>query len=124
MADALFKLGISANGKEPMTLKQIEQKSGKWQSDIYSTIKATNNMVSIINAKGSDLGIVDTDMYIYIMTYSFPCQDLSKAGKQKGMSKDGGTRSGLLWEVERLLGECEELPQILLMEKRAGCGRH
>ncbi len=29
---------------------------------------------------------------------------------------DTSTRSGLLWEVERILDECEELPQILLME--------
>ena len=40
------------------------------------------------------------------MTYSFPCQDLSLAGKRKGMS-DTSTRSGLLWEVERILDECE-----------------
>ena len=33
------------------------------------------------------------------------------------MKKGSGTRSGLLWEVERLLNECEtELPQVLLME--------
>lgn len=32
------------------------------------------------------------------------------------MAKGSGTRSGLLWEVERLLNETEELPQILLME--------
>jgi DNA (cytosine-5)-methyltransferase 1 len=38
------------------------------------------------------------------------------AGKQKGMAKGENTRSGLLWEVERLLNECTELPQILLME--------
>ena len=50
------------------------------------------------------------------MTYSFPCQDLSRAGKGLGMEKCGGTRSGLLWEVERLLRECKELPQVLLME--------
>lgn len=50
------------------------------------------------------------------MTYSFPCQDLSLAGNMKGMEKNSGTRSGLLWEVERLLNECKELPQILLME--------
>ena len=52
------------------------------------------------------------------MTYSFPCQDLSIAGKGKGMS-DTSTRSGLLWEVERILNECYELgnlPQVLLME--------
>lgn len=51
-----------------------------------------------------------------MLTYSFPCQDLSVAGNMKGMSRDSGTRSGLLWEVERLLNEVEELPQILLME--------
>ena len=32
------------------------------------------------------------------------------------MAKGENTRSGLLWEVERLLNECDELPQILLME--------
>ena len=32
------------------------------------------------------------------------------------MKKDSGTRSGVLWEVERLLNETENLPQILLME--------
>ena len=32
------------------------------------------------------------------------------------MSKGGSTRSGLLWQVERLLSEVDELPQILLME--------
>ena len=51
------------------------------------------------------------------MTYSFPCQDLSKAGKGKGMAKHSGTRSGMLWEVERILDECNgNLPQVLLME--------
>ena len=32
------------------------------------------------------------------------------------MDKESGTRSGLLWEVERLLNEVESLPDILLME--------
>ena len=32
------------------------------------------------------------------------------------MAKGENTRSGLLWEVERLLNECDELPQVLLME--------
>lgn len=47
------------------------------------------------------------------------CQDLSLAGNRKGMSRGSGTRSGLLWEVERLLKECKEkgnLPSLLLME--------
>lgn len=72
--------------------------------------------MDIRDVKGEDLGIADTDKYCYLMTYSFPCQDLSVAGKGAGMSKDSGTRSGLLWEVERLLNETEHLPQVLLME--------
>ena len=83
----------------------------------YNAIHGTDfPTMDIIEIKGEDLGITHTDKYCYILTYSFPCQDLSVAGKMQGMSKDSGTRSGLLWEVERLLGEVKELPQVLLME--------
>ena len=83
----------------------------------YNAIHGTNfEPKDITKIKAEDLGIIETDKYEYIMTYSFPCQDLSLAGKQRGMAKGSGTRSGLLWEVERLLSECKELPQILLME--------
>lgn len=83
----------------------------------YNAVHGTNFSTSdITKIHAEDLGIVDTDKYDYIMTYSFPCTDISKAGKQQGMSRESGTRSGLLWEVERLLKETKELPQILLME--------
>lgn len=83
----------------------------------YNAVHGTNFETSdITKIHAEDLGIVDTDKYEYIMTYSYPCTDLSKAGKQQGMSRQSGTRSGLLWEVERLLKEMRELPQILLME--------
>lgn len=32
------------------------------------------------------------------------------------MERGSGTRSGLLWEVERLLKECKELPDVMVME--------
>ncbi|HHX69270.1 MAG TPA: DNA cytosine methyltransferase, partial [Gallicola sp.] len=111
----LFNKGISQNYNEPMTLQQIKRQNEKWLRTVYNNIIATKNLVNIQQVKGSDLEIVDTDKYEYIMTYSFPCQDLSLAGKRAGMS-DTSTRSGLLWEVERILDECEELPQVLLME--------
>lgn len=47
------------------------------------------------------------------------CTDLSLAGKQLGMARESGTRSSLLFEVERLLKECKELgnlPDVLQME--------
>lgn len=116
IADALFNLGISADGKVPMGYNQIERKSEQWQRKIYNEFKQCNNIGSITKIRGADLEINDTDKYCYIMTYSFPCQDLSVAGKQAGMAKGNGTRSGLLWEVERLLNEVDNLPQVLLME--------
>ena len=83
----------------------------------YNAIHGTSfEPTDITKIGGVDLGIVDTDKYCYVMTYSFPCQDLSVAGKGRGMTKGSGTRSGLLWEVERLLNETEHLPQVLLME--------
>lgn len=83
----------------------------------YNAIHGTNfPTMDITKISGADLGIVDTDRYTYLFTYSFPCQDLSVAGKGRGMRKDSGTRSGLLWEVERLLNETEQLPQVLVME--------
>lgn len=83
----------------------------------YNAIHSTDfKPTDITKIHGTDLGIIDTDKYTYLLTYSFPCQDLSVAGKQAGMSKGTGTRSGLLWEVERLLNEVETLPQLLLME--------
>lgn len=54
-----------------------------------------------------------------LLVYSFPCQDLSTGGLGKGMKKGSGTRSGLLWEIERILSGLKEigkLPEYLLME--------
>ena len=120
LIDILFKYGISNDGKNPMTLKQIGKKPEKWLRKTYNNIKSTKNIVNIMATSGSDLKVVDTEKFTYILTYSFPCQDLSVAGKMAGMSKGSGTRSGMLWEVERILKEIRdgegELPQILFME--------
>ena len=89
----------------------------KYAVQSYNAIHGTDFKPSdITKIHAEDLAVVDTDKYEYILTYSFPCQDLSLAGNQKGMEKGSGTRSGLLWEVERLLDEMVERPQILLME--------
>ena len=64
-----------------------------------------------------DISKIEKLPYCDLLTYSFPCQDLSIAGQQKGISKD--TRSGLLLELERLLLKAKEngtLPKYLLLE--------
>lgn len=47
------------------------------------------------------------------MTYSFPCTDISVAGRKDGVIK-GQTRSGLLYECEKVI-ECKR-PKYLLLE--------
>ena len=65
-----------------------------------------------------DISEVEKLDYADLWTYGFPCQDISQAGKQAGIIK-GKTRSGLLYEVERLLEksvESNESPKYLIME--------
>lgn len=115
----LFKKGISMNYNEPMTFEQIKRKGEKWCRNVYNNIIATKNLVNIQQVKAKDLDITDKDEYTYLLTYSFPCQDISGAGLGKGFAKGSGTRSGMLWEVERILNECYQLnclPQCLVME--------
>lgn len=113
-AIAMKRLGINFESYRMIEFDKYAVKS-------YNTVHNTNyDTTDIRDIHGSDLGIVDTDLYEYFMTYSFPCTDISLAGKQLGMSKDSNTRSSLLWEVERILTELKEsdspLPQILFME--------
>lgn len=110
--------GVSNDYNKPMTEKQLRKKGEKWARELLGRMIANNNFcpdVSKLHAK--DLDIRERERNLYILTYSFPCQDLSNAGKLAGMEKGSGTRSGLLWQVERILLECgENLPQVLVME--------
>ena len=62
-----------------------------------------------------DITKIDTLPYADIWTYSFPCTDLSIAGKQEGFQ---GKNSSLIYEVYRLLLSSPN-PKILLMENVA-----
>lgn len=115
--DKLMELGVSIDGKTPCERDTLLRKSEEWLNQVIADFKANNNIGSVCNIHASDLEIVDRHEYTYILSYSFPCQDISVAGKGASLAKGSGTRSGLLWEIERLLDECgTELPQILLME--------
>jgi DNA (cytosine-5)-methyltransferase 1 len=48
-----------------------------------------------------------------VVAAGFPCQDLSQAGRTAGI---GGTQSGLVGEVFRLLGDEQRVPTWLLLE--------
>ena len=66
-----------------------------------------------------DVCKVDATPYkgtIDLMTYGFPCQDISVSGKQRGLfNEEGGyTRSGLFFEALRIIRECQ--PRIAIAE--------
>lgn len=119
LLEKLSMLSLSNDGKVPMKRRTLEQYSTKVLKIIYSSILKTNNLISVKDVKGEDIPNDTT-----VLTYSFPCQDLSNAGAlhgyNKGIDKEANTRSGLLWEVERILVErsnCKlPMPKFLLLE--------
>lgn len=68
----LTKLGISSDGKSPLSAEKIAKKPEKWLRETYNIFRATKNIGSITEREGVDLGIRNTDEYAYILTYSFP----------------------------------------------------
>lgn len=115
----LAQYNLSSNGKEPMTEKAISALTVGQLKAIYHSLINNNNLVDITSVSADDL---DDD--IDILTYSFPCQDLSVSARwwnnSSGLDRDSGNRSSLLWEIERLLIEFKEqnkpFPKFLLME--------
>lgn len=66
-----------------------------------------------------DITKVDTSKLpndIDLVTYGFPCQDISLAGKQKGMFNEDGTktRSGLFFEALRIIEDTK--PRVAIAE--------
>ena len=49
-----------------------------------------------------------------LLTWSSPCQDISQAGRQKGLKNDSGTRSSLIWHI--LEAARIKKPKYMLME--------
>ena len=110
---------LSNSGKEKMDFKTLRTYSEESLRRIYAAIERNRNFVDISSLTGGQL-----PCGIDILTYSFPCQDLSNVGAfhgyNKGIDKDSGSRSSLLWQVGRILKEMKdakkELPKYLLME--------
>ena len=97
---ALRNLGIEY---EVVAISEIDKYAIKAYEAIHGPV---NNLGDICKIDPND--IPDHDLF----TYSFPCQDLSVAGKQAGLGK--GTRSGLLYECEKVI-EAKK-PKYLLLE--------
>ena len=99
--------------KDSVRPSQLTGLDAEYLEKLYIANKRSKNCGSITQLHGCEMPDFD------FLVYSFPCQDLSTGGKGLGMSKGSGTRSGLLWEIERILNELNEenrLPEYLLLE--------
>ncbi|MFV8459158.1 DNA (cytosine-5-)-methyltransferase N-terminal subunit [Mycoplasma sp. CR] len=127
MAKLLNNYTFSSDSKKPVSStyfnRMKDEKLRKIFPYLYSYVN--NEYFSLVypNHKRDPkyVGCTDITQFqvlpkgIDIFTYSFPCQDLSQQGKQRGL--EGGTRSGLLYEVERILkNNLDRLPKVLLLE--------
>lgn len=106
LVDYLQKLNV------PLDYKTFENKATKMKinqlREIYLANKLINNFGDITKIEPESLP--DFDLF----TYSFPCQDISVAGYQNGLSESSGTRSSLLWECCKIIET--KKPEYLMME--------
>lgn len=92
---------------------------GRSEIDV-NAIKAANALFPEATDKNyGDISAIKWDEVpgFDLFTWSFPCTDISNAGKQGGLSKESGTRSSLAWEAIRAIKE--KRPKYALMENVA-----
>ena len=103
-----FHSGLERAGMECVGWCEFD----KFAQASYRAMYDTDNLWfgdDVTNVKGKDLPKAD------LWAFGFPCQDISIVGKQKGIKE--GTRSGLFYEIMRLIDECEEnKPQWIMCE--------
>ena len=94
---ALEKLGVEY---ELIGYSEIDKYASKAYALIHN-VPESKNLGDISKIDTSTLNISDLDL----LTYGFPCQDISSAGKQKGLFNSDGTktRSGLFFEALRII---------------------
>ena len=115
----LSKYTLSFDGKKTAKKGQLERQNIEFLRRLCFSIDRSHNLISVTDIKGEDL---PNDMNI--LTYSFPCQDLSLAGcwhgNNGGIDRNANNRSSMLWQIERMLLERKNqnlpMPRFLLME--------
>ena len=106
---ALTNLGVNY---EVVNYCEIDKYASKSYSAIHG-VPETKNLWDITKVNVFNLPKPNE---IDLVTYGFPCQDISLAGKQKGLFNDDGslTRSGLFFEALKVIEYCK--PKVAIAE--------
>ncbi len=104
---ALDRLGVSY---ELVGFSEID----KYAEASYCAIHGVDKSLNLGDITKVDGQALPKD--IDLITYGFPCQDISLAGKQKGLFNEDGsqTRSGLFFEALRLIEDTQ--PKVAIAE--------
>jgi DNA (cytosine-5)-methyltransferase 1 len=113
-----FDLAMERNGVDVVANVEIDKQCQKVLAKHFPNAKQFSDITDV---KGSDLIGAGFKPERGIITGGFPCQDLSVAGKRAGLV---GERSGLFWEIARLIEETktewfilENVPGLLTSNK-------
>lgn len=107
-----FSLGLERTGGfSTVAFCEIEPFLRRILAKHWPEVQKYDDVRTLTAARLAADGIADID----VITGGFPCQDLSVAGKQRGMGE--GTRSGLWSEIIRLAGELR--PSFIIVENVA-----
>jgi DNA (cytosine-5)-methyltransferase 1 len=96
-----FDLAMERNGVDVVANVEIDKQCQKVLAKHFPNAKQFSDITDV---KGSDLIAAGFKPSRGIITGGFPCQDLSVAGKRRGLA---GERSGLFWEIARLIEETQ-----------------
>jgi len=107
-----FSLGLERTGGfETVAFCEIEPFPRRVLAKHWPEVPQYDDVRTLTAARLAADGIAGID----VITGGFPCQDISTAGKQRGMGE--GTRSGLWSEIIRLVGELR--PSFVIVENVA-----
>lgn len=85
----------------------------KYASKAYSLLQGVSEEDNLWDVTKIDTSKLPKD--IDLVTYGFPCQDISLAGKQRGLEHEGEkTRSGLVWDAHKVIQDT--MPKVALCE--------
>ena len=107
-----FDLALERSGVKVVASVEIDSKASAVLAKQFPNSKLFNDIKGVT---GEQLIAAGFDPRNGIITGGFPCQDLSMAGRRAGL---GGARSGLFWEICRLLEQTKS--QYFILENVPG----
>ena len=107
-----FDLAMERAGVQVVASVEIDKHARGILEKHFPTSKLFNDVTEVTGEQLRESGFTPSRG---ILTGGFPCQDLSIAGKRAGLD---GARSGLYWQITRLIDETE--PEWVVLENVPG----